>query len=99
MLALPGHSVVYGPGECLYQPAGVPRTEKVTSTVPARVIDVNAPAGADDFGFDRLIALAGRPADRLALPEPHEVLVNNDALAEAAANFGIEILGPPGILP
>lgn len=97
--SLPGRSVVCGPGECVYQPAGVPQTERVTSSGPARVLDVNVPAGFDEFGFDRFVAAAGRPAERRALPQPTEAMTDPDDLANAAARFGIEILGPPGELP
>lgn len=90
--------VVVGPGECRYQPAGVPQTEKVTSDVPARVLDVTAPAGFDDFGFDRFVAAAGLRAERHELPG-NDATSDFDRVAAAAQRFGIEILGPPGALP
>ena len=95
---LPGTSVVCGPGQCFFRPAGVPQTDHVTSDGPARVLDVNAPAGFDDFGFDRFVGAAGRPAEDRVLPSfgaPPDL----DALLEAATRYGMKILGPPGTLP
>jgi mannose-6-phosphate isomerase-like protein (cupin superfamily) len=95
---LPGRSVVCGPGECFHQPAGVPQTEEVTSDGPARVLDIQSPAGFDDFGFDRFVAALGRPAEELMLP-PAGSPPDIERLVTTAARFGIEILGPPGELP
>jgi quercetin dioxygenase-like cupin family protein len=95
---LPGRSVVCGPGGLCHQPAGVPQTEKVTSDGPARVLDIQSPAGFDDFGFDRFVAAMGRPAETRTLPpagRPPDI----ETLVSTAARFGIEILGPPGELP
>jgi mannose-6-phosphate isomerase-like protein (cupin superfamily) len=91
---LPGSSAVLRAGECIHQPAGVPQTERVTSTEPARVLDINSPAGFEEF-----IAAAGRPAERLTLPPVDEPPPDLEELATAAAEHGIELLGPPGALP
>ena len=91
---LPDRSVVVGPGECVTTPMGVPHTECVTSTVPARVLDMNAPAGFDEF-----VAEAGQPATDLALrPDPEEP-PDLERLAALAAKYDIELIGPPGALP
>jgi uncharacterized RmlC-like cupin family protein len=92
---LPDVTRVLGPGECIYQPAGVPQTEKVTSDGPARALDINSPAG-----FERFIAAAGQPTDRLELP-PLGATASADLerLAASAAEHGIALLGPPGALP
>jgi mannose-6-phosphate isomerase-like protein (cupin superfamily) len=95
---LPGKTVVCGPGECCHQPAGMPQTEKVTSDGPARVLDINSPAGFDEFGFDRFVAALGRPAEQLTLP-PDVSPPDVEAFGSIAARYGIEILGPPGALP
>ena len=60
---LPGRSFVIGPGQCVNTPMNVPHTEHVTSAGPARLLDVNAPAGFDEF-----VAAAGEPAAELHLP-------------------------------
>lgn len=91
---LPGSSNVLGAGECIHQPAGVPQTERVTSAGPARVLDINSPAG-----FEQFVAAAGRPAERLALPAVSESPPDLEQMAAAAAEHGIELLGPPGTLP
>jgi mannose-6-phosphate isomerase-like protein (cupin superfamily) len=59
---LPGRAVVIGPGECINTPMNVPHTECVTSAQHARVLDVNAPAGFDEF-----IAEGGKPTTGLTL--------------------------------
>jgi quercetin dioxygenase-like cupin family protein len=91
---LPGESHVLGPGGCIHQPAGVPQTERVTSAGPARVLDVGSPAG-----FERFVAAAGEPATALTLPPPDRPPPDVELLTAIAAEFGIELLGPPGALP
>lgn len=91
---LPGRSLVLGPGDCFNTPMNVPHTECVTSDGPARLLDVNAPAGFDEF-----VAAAGEPAAELTLPTPVEQAPDVARLAALAAEFGIEVLGPPGQLP
>jgi mannose-6-phosphate isomerase-like protein (cupin superfamily) len=91
---LPNRSLVLGPGECVNTPMNVPHTEHVTSAVPARVLDVNAPAG-----FDTFIATAGEPATELTLPAAEGPLPDVERLAAIAADYRIELLGRPGDLP
>jgi mannose-6-phosphate isomerase-like protein (cupin superfamily) len=91
---LPGQSFVVGPGECVNTPMNMPHTERVTSAGPARVLDVNAPAGFDDF-----VAEAGQPAPELALPTRDRPPPDVERLASLAAEHQIELLGPPGSLP
>ena len=94
---LPGISRVLRPGDSMNQPAGVPQTHRVTSTEPARVLAVSSPAG-----FERFVAEAGRPAESLTLPPlppPEESPPDAEQLATVAAEHGIELLGPPGMLP
>jgi quercetin dioxygenase-like cupin family protein len=91
---LPGRTHVLRPGECIHQPAGVPQTEHVTSTEPARVLDINSPAG-----FDKFVAAIGVPAERLTLPPADSPPPDPEHLAAIAAEHGIDILGPPGTLP
>ena len=93
---LPDGPQVLGPGDCLYQPRGVPHTEKITSDVAARVLDIYAPAG-----FERFIESAGRETEGLHLPpaaeSPDEARTTE--LTALAQELGIELLGPPGALP
>jgi quercetin dioxygenase-like cupin family protein len=91
---LPDGSHVLGPGECIHQPAGVPQTERVTSTRQARILDINSPAG-----FERFVDAIGRPAESLTLPPPTDSPPDLEQIAGVAAEHGIELLGPPGALP
>lgn len=91
---LPGESHVLGPGESVHHPAGVQKTERVTSSEPARALDVNAPAG-----FDRFIAAIGERAASRTLPPPSDELPDFERIVALAAEHGIEILGPPGEMP
>ena len=61
---------------------------------PARVLDINAPAGFDEF-----VAAAGQPAAALTLPPPDQPAPDVERLASLAAEHQIELLGPPGSLP
>jgi mannose-6-phosphate isomerase-like protein (cupin superfamily) len=91
---LPGVSRVLGPGECIHQPPAVPHTERVTSTEPARVLDVGSPAG-----FEKFIAAVGDQAAERTLPPPDRPPPDVERLAALAGEHGIELLGPPGSLP
>jgi quercetin dioxygenase-like cupin family protein len=91
---LPGVVRVCGPGELSHHPAGVTKTERVTSSSPARMLDVNAPAG-----FDSFVAAAGEPTEELALPPPPLEPPDFERIAALARENGIEILGPPGDMP
>jgi mannose-6-phosphate isomerase-like protein (cupin superfamily) len=91
---LPGEQRALGAGECIHQPAGVPQTEHVTSSGPARMLDVNSPAG-----FERFIEAAGEPAASLTLPPPPAGPPDFEAFSRLAADHGVDILGPPGALP
>jgi mannose-6-phosphate isomerase-like protein (cupin superfamily) len=83
-----------GPGECIYHPAAVPQTEHIVSAQPARMLDVNSPAG-----FERFIAAAGQPAGGLTLPPPPNEPPDLERIAALANEHGLDILGPPGALP
>jgi hypothetical protein len=91
---LPGRSHVVGPGECVNTPRDVPHTEHVTSAGPARLLDVNAPAG-----FDKFVAATGEPAAELTLPPADRPLPDVERLNAIAAEHQIDVLGPPGGLP
>lgn len=93
-LYLLGRTVVAGPGEVVHGPMGIPHTEHVTSEGPARLVEVNAPAG-----FERFVAALGQPASELKLPDPPLPLPGPMELARVAAEYDIEVLGPPGSMP
>jgi quercetin dioxygenase-like cupin family protein len=75
---------VVGPGESVFAPHGVPHTVRVDED--ARWLLTSTPAG-----FEAFVREVGTP-EPAALPAP-------DELARVAARHGIEILGPPGMLP
>jgi mannose-6-phosphate isomerase-like protein (cupin superfamily) len=84
---------VVGPGEFLNAPRGVPHTFRVSSPGPGRMLVTSAPAR-----FDAFVRELGEPAPRDELPVldgPPDV----ERLIATAARHGVEILGPPGMLP
>jgi len=83
---------VLGPGEFALGPKGVPHTYRVTSAAPARMI-VTSSNGA----FASFVQAYGEPAPRRELP-PREA-PDAERLGRLAAEHGIELLGPPGMLP
>jgi quercetin dioxygenase-like cupin family protein len=86
-----GETNVAPAGVFVFGPKGIQHTFKVRSE-EARFLLVTEPAG-----FEKFMRAVGEPAERLEIPpaatEPPDVA----ALTEAAAAFGIEITGPPGI--
>ena len=90
-LHLPGRSVELEPGGFALAPRGIPHTYRVTSDAPAVVL-----VTAD--GFAGFLREAGVPAERHELPVldgPPDA----ERLARVAADHGITLLGPPGMLP
>jgi mannose-6-phosphate isomerase-like protein (cupin superfamily) len=84
---------VLGPGDFINAPRGVPHTFRVTSASPARMLVTSAPARFDAFVRD-----LGEPAasdDLPVLDGPPDV----ERLIATAARHGVEVLGPPGLLP
>lgn len=80
------------PGRAALAPRGVPHVYRVESEA-ARWLTVNSPAG-----FERFIRATGSAAESDGLP-PAGPPPDPAALAQAAAEYGIELLGPPGTLP
>lgn len=78
-------------GSFVYGPRDVPHTFAVTSDM-ARFLLVAEPGG-----FEAFVRTIGEPAAELTVPpaatEPPDVA----GLSAVAAEYGIEILGPPGI--
>ena len=72
-----------GAGQCVIAPRGVPHTYRVESET-AHWLVIGSPAGFDDF--------VGEVADAGEAVGPEE-------LTEISGRYGIQILGPPGMLP
>jgi quercetin dioxygenase-like cupin family protein len=86
-----GETIVATSGSFVYGPRDVPHTFMVTSD-EARFLLVVEPAGFEDF----LLALS-EPAPTLTLPPASDDPPPVEAMIAAAAEYGLEILGPPGI--
>jgi quercetin dioxygenase-like cupin family protein len=86
-----GETIVAPAGSFVFGPKGIPHTFTVSSD-EARFLLVAEPAGFEDF-----MRAVGEPAERLEIPpaatEPPDVA----GLTAVAAEFGIDIIGPPGI--
>jgi len=78
-------------GSFVYGPRGIPHTFTVTSP-EARFLLVTEPAGFE--GFMRALS---EPAQSLTLPPATTPPPNPERMMAIATEYGIEILGPPGI--
>ena len=86
-----GGTVVEAPaGSFVYGPREIPHTFDVVSA-QARFL-----LGTDPGGFEGFVRMVGEPTTTLTLPPPPDGPPDMGALVAAAAQFGIEILGPPG---
>jgi hypothetical protein len=81
-----------GAGETLLAPKGVPHTYRVQSPAGARWLVVTRRGD-----FERFVRALSRPAERPELPTLHgpPTPEEADALAAAAREHGIELVGPP----
>jgi quercetin dioxygenase-like cupin family protein len=86
-----GETVVAGPGSFVFGPRDVPHTF-VVSSEQARFLLVTEPAGME--GFVRALAA---PAERPEIPPAPTAPPDMEPVLAAAAEHGIEILGPRGI--
>ena len=87
-----GGQLIQAPaGSFVYGPRDIPHTFEVTSD-QARFLLVTEPAGFEDF-----MRAMGQPAAALTVPPPAAPPADIAPLIAAAAGYGIEILGPPGI--
>jgi quercetin dioxygenase-like cupin family protein len=79
-------------GDFLFAPKGVPHSYRIESPQGGHWLTVNV--GGD---FERLVRAMARPAERLELPEPASAPTPEaiQALTDAAAQCGIELVGPP----
>ena len=81
-----------GAGETLLAPKGVPHTYRVESPAGARWLVITTRGD-----FERFVRALSRPAERPELPTPQgpPTPEQADALAAAAREHGIELVGPP----
>jgi quercetin dioxygenase-like cupin family protein len=87
-----GGEVIEAPaGSFVYGPRDIPHTFLVSSS-EARFLLVAEPAG-----FERFLRAMGQPAPKPTIPPPGPPPSDLVPLVAAAAEYGIEILGPPGI--
>jgi quercetin dioxygenase-like cupin family protein len=86
-----GETIVAPAGSFVFGPKGIPHTF-IVSSEQARFLLVTEPAG-----FEQFMRAVGEPAPRLEIPPPATEPPDVAALTAVAAEFGIEIAGPPGI--
>jgi quercetin dioxygenase-like cupin family protein len=86
-----GETIVAPAGSFVFGPKGIAHTF-IVSSEQARFLLVTEPAG-----FEQFMRAVGEPAPRLEIPPPATEPPDVAALTKAAAGFGIEITGPPGI--
>ncbi|MBS1892558.1 MAG: quercetin 2,3-dioxygenase [Actinobacteria bacterium] len=86
-----GDTVVAPAGTFVFGPKGIPHTFLVSSE-EARFLLAAEPAG-----FENFIRAVGEPAGRLEIPPAPTSPPDVAALTATAAQFGIDIIGPPGI--
>ncbi len=87
-----GESITAPAGAFAFAPKNLPHTFIVSSTEGARFLLVTEPAG-----FESFMRLGAEPAKALALPPPPIAPPDAERLTALAAEYGIDILGPPGI--
>jgi hypothetical protein len=86
-----GQVIEAGAGAFVFGPRDVPHTFSVASP-EARFLLVTEPAG-----FEAFVLELSQPAETLTLPPDKIEPPAPEALMAAAARYGMEILGPPGI--
>jgi quercetin dioxygenase-like cupin family protein len=86
-----GKTIEASAGSFVYGPRNVPHTFSVASA-EARFLLVTEPAGFE--GFLRTLSV---PAQALTLPPPSVEPPTPELMMATAAEYNIEILGPPGI--
>ena len=87
-----GGRVIRAPtGAFVFGPRDIPHTFTVSSE-QARFLLVVEPAG-----FEGFLRALGQPAEQLVIPPPATEPPDVEGMARLAAEYGVEILGPPGI--
>jgi quercetin dioxygenase-like cupin family protein len=84
--------VVLGAGKAAFAPRGVPHVYIVTSESPARWLGTST-----GHQFASFVEALSTPAANPTLPS--NVEIDPGHVAAVAARHGIELLGPPGMLP
>jgi quercetin dioxygenase-like cupin family protein len=91
-LHTPDGTVELGPGDAALGPRGIPHTYRVESETARWLVATNG------GGFAGFVAATSVPAADGGYAPPERMAAPEVLGAEAAAR-GIEILGPPGLLP
>jgi quercetin dioxygenase-like cupin family protein len=87
-----GGQVITAPaGSFVYGPRDIPHTF-IVSSEQARFLLVTEPAG-----FENFVRALAEPAQQLVIPPPATEPPDIARMIALAAEYGIEILGPPGI--
>jgi quercetin dioxygenase-like cupin family protein len=86
-----GQLITASAGSFVYGPRGIPHTF-IVSSPEARFLLVTEPAGLESF-----IRALSEPALALTLPPASSQPPAPELMMATAAEYGIEILGPPGI--
>jgi quercetin dioxygenase-like cupin family protein len=86
-----GKTIKAPAGSFVYGPRGIPHTYTVTSP-QARSLVATRPAG-----FEKFMRALSEPAAAHTIPPASVPLPSLDRIKAAAAESGLEILGPPGI--
>jgi quercetin dioxygenase-like cupin family protein len=86
-----GQVITARAGSFVYGPRGVPHTFTVTSP-EARFLLVVEPAG-----FEHFLRALSEPAETPTLPPATSLPPAPEVMMATASEFGIEIIGPPGI--
>lgn len=89
-----GGRIIEAPaGSFVYGPRDIPHTFIVSSS-QSRFLVVTEPAGFEEF-----VRALSEPAQTLALPPETVKMPPPERMMAAAAEYGIDIMGPPGIPP
>ena len=86
-----GQTIKAPAGSFVYGPRDIPHTFAVTSP-QARFILVSEPAG-----FEKFMRQLSEPATVRTIPPSTVQLPSLERIMAAAAEFGLDIIGPPGI--
>jgi quercetin dioxygenase-like cupin family protein len=84
VIELPAGGFAFGPRD-------IPHTFTVTSEQAHFLL------GVQPGGFEGFMRALSQPATSLTLPPPTAEPLDMELLAQTAAEYGLEILGPPGI--
>lgn len=88
-----GGEVIEAPaGSFVYGPRDIPHTFVVTSPGEARFLMVTEPAPFADF-----VRELSSPAEALTLPPGSVEMPSPERVTAVAAEYGMDLLGPPGI--